>query len=100
MIDKLTMSKIGRELPQINNATAQSAVQAAQINGKDIFDEVNNSRNAFLMKALKSSVRNMLAKSLLATLRTAKSHYTKWSGETVLQTSKGHRYRSYGTSCL
>lgn len=47
MIDKLTMSKIGRELPQINNATAQSAVQAAQINVKDIFDEVNNSRNAF-----------------------------------------------------
>ena len=72
MIDKLTMSKIGRELPQINNATAQSAVQAAQINVKDIFDEVNNSRNAFLMKALKSSVRNMLAKSLLATLRDGK----------------------------
>ena len=47
VIDKLTMSKIGRELPQINNATAQSAVQAAQINVKDIFDEVNNSRNAF-----------------------------------------------------
>lgn len=47
MIDKLTMSKIGRELPQINNATAQSTVQAAQINVKDIFDEVNNSRNAF-----------------------------------------------------
>ena len=46
-IDKLTMSKIGRELPQINNATAQSAVQAAQINVRDIFDEVNNSRNAF-----------------------------------------------------
>ena len=41
------MSKIGRELPQINNATAQSAVQATQINVKDIFDEVNNSRNAF-----------------------------------------------------
>ena len=47
VIDKLTMSKIGRELPQINNATAQSAVQAAQINVKDIFDEVNNSRKAF-----------------------------------------------------
>ena len=30
VIDKLTMSKIGRELPQINNATAQSTVQAAQ----------------------------------------------------------------------
>lgn len=71
MIDKLTMSKIGRELPQINNATAQSTVQAAQINVKDIFDEVNNSRKAF-DESVKSSVRNMLAKSLRATLRTAK----------------------------
>ena len=71
VIDKLTMSKIGRELPQINNATAQSAVQAAQINVKDIFDEVNNSRNA-LVKLRKSSVRNVLAKSLLATSGAAK----------------------------
>ncbi|MFR9035481.1 MAG: hypothetical protein ACLVIP_02565 [Ruminococcus sp.] len=76
MIDKLTMSKIGRELPQINNATAQSAVQAAQINVKDIFDEVNNSRKAF-DENVKSSVRNMLAKSLRVTLRTAKGHCTK-----------------------
>ena len=46
-IDDLTISKIGRELPQIKNAPAPSAVQAAHINVRDIFDEVTENRSAF-----------------------------------------------------
>lgn len=47
VVSELTMAHIVRELPQINNVTAQSAAQAMQINVKDIFAEVNDSRSAF-----------------------------------------------------